>query len=199
MIPPYLGPRTHWVNSKLTRQAYRGEDWDYTQKFDYIHTRVTLGCWSDMKSQIIQKAYDNLQPGGWFEAQEILALPECDDGTMPLSSPLLNWALECNSASVAADRILFVGDQLRGWLEEVGFVDVHEMVFRIPVNGWPRGRAAKYIGHMWQRNILNGVSGFTLGLLHRVKNRTLEDIEVSLVPVSMRMRAELWDSCRLWM
>jgi hypothetical protein len=144
---------------------------------------MTLGCWSDMKTDIIQKAYDNLAPGGWFEAQEVFVQLSCDDGTLPPDSAFVNWIRETVEASTEADRTLLVGDRLRGWFEEVGFVDVHETVFKLPVNGWPRGRAQKHIGQMWQRNILNGLSGFTLGLLHRVKNRTVEDIEVSVVSV----------------
>lgn len=155
------------------------EDWYYTRKFDYIHTRVTLGCWSNMKTQIIRKAFDNLQPGGYFEAQELLCLPECDDGTLRADSALLKWVMEMKSASEEADRMLFLGDQLKTWLEEVGFVDVHETVIRIPVGGWPSGRAMKQLGQMWLRNVLSGLSGFSLGLLHRVRRRTVEDIEVS--------------------
>jgi hypothetical protein len=61
----------------------------------------------------------------------------------------------------------------------VGFEDVHESVFKLPMNGWPRDRGLKHIGQMWQRNLLNGLSGFCLGLLHRIRGRTVENIEVS--------------------
>lgn len=157
----------------------RSEDWDYPHKFDYIHTRVTIGCWADMKSQIIKRAFDHLQPGGWFEAQEVFALPQCDDGTMPADSCFLRWILDMNRASEAADRRFLFGDQLESWLREVGFVDVQEAVFKIPINGWPKERALKYIGMMWQRNLLSGLSGFSLGLLHRVLGRSVEEVEVS--------------------
>ena len=140
-----------------------------------------------MRTQIVQRAYDNLLPGGHFEAQELLCLPQCDDGTLPCrggggdgSSALARWMGEVKAASDAADRRLFVGPELKGWLEAVGFEDVREAVYRIPVNGWPRGGALKHVGQMWQRNLLAGLSGFSLGLLNRVGGRTVEDIEVSL-------------------
>jgi hypothetical protein len=142
---------------------------------------MTLGCWSDMKTQIIQKAFNNLSPGGYFEAQEVLCIPETDDNTLPPDSAFMKWIYEIKAASDEADRPLCVGPQLKGWLEEVGFEDVHESLYKIPVNGWPRGRALKHIGQMWQRNLMNGLSGFSLGLLHRIRGRTLEDIEVRLL------------------
>ena len=56
---------------------------DYPAEFDFIHTRMTIGCWSDMKRQIIRRAFDHLQPGGWLECQELPSLIACEDGTMP--------------------------------------------------------------------------------------------------------------------
>ncbi|OIW29041.1 S-adenosyl-L-methionine-dependent methyltransferase [Coniochaeta ligniaria NRRL 30616] len=155
-----------------------GEDWHYTQKFDYIHTRMTLGC-----------CLRRPLAGGYFECQEVLCLPSTDDDTLPASSALLKWMADLKAASDEADRVLYLGPLLRQWLEEVGFQDVREVVYKIPVNGWPRGRALKQVGQMWQRNLVNGLSGFSLGLLGRVRGRSVEDIERQLVDV----RRELFD------
>jgi len=141
---------------------------------------MSLGCWSDMKTQIIQKAFDNLTPGGFFEAQEALCVPDCDDGTLPPDSAWMTWIREVGAASDEADRQLCVGPELKRWMEEVGFEDVHESVFKLPMNGWPKEPRLKHIGELWQRNLLNGLSGFSLALLHRINGRTMEDIEVSV-------------------
>lgn len=133
-----------------------------------------------MKTQIIQQAYDNLEPGGWFEAQEVFVHPFSDDGTLSHNCALAEWVADIARASEAADRSFVIGDQMRTWMLEAGFEDVHEMVYRIPMNGWPKGRALKQIGMMWQRNLLNGLGGFSLGLLNRFGGRTVEDIEVRL-------------------
>lgn len=75
----------------------------------------------------------------------------------------------------------------------VGFEDVHESVFKLPMNGWPRDRGLKHIGQMWQRNLLNGLSGFCLGLLHRIRGRTVENIEVSsLLSLTVSTDDGLW-------
>ncbi|KAK6842499.1 hypothetical protein PG987_003359 [Apiospora arundinis] len=61
---------------------YRQED-----RFDYIHTRMTLGCWEDLKVDVVQKSFDQLEPGGWFESQDLLSSILCDDGTMTDDNP----------------------------------------------------------------------------------------------------------------
>ena len=107
-------------------------------------------------------------------------MPLSDDGSIPEDSAFLRWILDIKSASESADRMFFLGDQHATWLREVGFVNVQEAVFKIPINGWPRERALKHVGMLWQRNLLTGMSGFSLGLLHRVRGRTVEEIEVGV-------------------
>ncbi|KXX79309.1 Demethylmenaquinone methyltransferase [Madurella mycetomatis] len=158
------------------------EDWDYPADFDFIHTRVTIGCWSDMKRQIIQQAFDHLQPGGWLECQEVPALPFCDDGTMTDDFGWLRWAREFVAVSQLANR-QDIGVQLKDWMCEVGFVDVHEAVFKIPLNSWPKDGRLKYVGMLWQRNLLEGLSAFSLGLFNRFLGKSVEEIEISLVDV----------------
>ncbi|KAK4156279.1 hypothetical protein C8A00DRAFT_30874 [Chaetomidium leptoderma] len=159
------------------------DDWDYPAEFDFIHTRVTIGCWSDMKRQIIQRAFDHLQPGGWLECQEIPAAIGCDDGTMSPDYAWHRWATELDTVSRLADRQVNTGPHLASWMREVGFVDVHEMVFKIPMNGWPKETRLKHVGMMWQRTLLEGLSGFSLSLFCRYLGKTVEEIEMSLVDV----------------
>ena len=66
----------------------RLEDWSFPQPMDYIHVRLTAGVWVDFERDCAQKAFASLEPGGWFEAQEILPEMLCDDGTMPADWPL---------------------------------------------------------------------------------------------------------------
>jgi hypothetical protein len=73
-----------------------------------------------MKAQIIQKAFDNLNPGGYFEAHETLCIPDCDDDTLTPNSAWMKWIHEVKAASDQADRILCVGPELKRWLEEWG-------------------------------------------------------------------------------
>ncbi|KAJ4306204.1 hypothetical protein N0V88_001000 [Collariella sp. IMI 366227] len=159
------------------------EDSDYSPEFDFIHTRITGGCWSDMQQQIIQRAFDHLQPGGWLECQEIPHFIYCDDGTMPSDWPFLRWTQEFKNSSQLANRQVDIGPEIKHWMREVGFVDVHETLFQIPLNGWPKDNDMKSAGMLWQRNLLEGLSGFSLGLFNRFMGKTKEEIELSLVDV----------------
>jgi hypothetical protein len=167
----------------------RADEWVFTHKFDYIHTRITAGCWSDMRTQIIAQAFANLEPGGYFEAQELLAHPLSDDDTLLPSSPLAKWMEDIHAASDEADRDIRFAPLIKTWLVEAGFVDVQERVFKVPLGGWPRGRHWKHIGLLWQRNMLNGLSAFSLGLLSRFRGLSKEEIELGLVGV----RRDLFD------
>jgi metalloendopeptidase OMA1, mitochondrial len=57
------------------------EDWLYPpDTFDYIHTRVLLGCFEDFR-KIIDKSFSYIKPGGWMESQ--VSLP---------TSIIFSWA-----------------------------------------------------------------------------------------------------------
>jgi hypothetical protein len=38
----------------------------------------------------------------------------------------------------------------------------------------------KHVGMMWQRNLLEGLSGFSLGMFHRFMGKTVEEIEAGV-------------------
>lgn len=108
-------------------------------------------------------------------------LPVCDDGSMTDDYKLLQWAQDMDVASRAADRELVIGDDIKQWLEEVGFVDVQQMVLKLPVGGWAKEPRLKHLGMLWQRNLSGGLSGLSVGLLHRFGGKTVEQVEVSFL------------------
>ncbi|KAG6040011.1 hypothetical protein E4U41_001673 [Claviceps citrina] len=170
--------------------------WDYSQKFDYIHTRVTGGCWWSYEEQVVRQAFEALEPGGYLESQEYDFLVGCDDGTMDPNGPLAQWSRDITLAGERCNRTTTTGQFLRAAYERVGFVDVAEVVFKIPTNAWPKDDHLKKIGRLWEMNILSGLSGFSLSLFHRVFNKSAAETEVSLVDV----RREISDpNVHAWM
>ncbi|CAF3609708.1 unnamed protein product [Fusarium graminearum] len=166
------------------------EPWDYSQPFDYIHTRVTSGCWSNFKEQIADQAFETLRSGGWFESQEYDANVMCDDETLTPDGHLATWFREINEASILMGRPTNVAATVRDAYVEAGFVDVQVRIFKMPMNGWPKDERLKDLGRMWERNFLMGLSGFSFALFNRAYERTPAQIEVSLVDV----RRELIDT-----
>lgn len=60
----------------------------------------------------------------------------------------------------------------------MGFVDVHERIYKIPLNGWAKDAKLKEVGNMMELNMQMGLSAFSLGLFNRIYGQTPEQIEV---------------------
>ncbi|KAK5987193.1 Methyltransferase pytC [Cladobotryum mycophilum] len=119
------------------------ESWDYTEKFDYIHTRNTGACWNSYEEQIAKQAFEALNPGGWFESQELQVTLSCDDGTLDPNCAMACWFRDLEVAADASLRPLSWANRLRGIYERVGFVDIHERIFKIPSTAGLETRGSK--------------------------------------------------------
>ncbi|KAF4630891.1 hypothetical protein G7Y89_g7243 [Cudoniella acicularis] len=144
------------------------EDWAVPENhYDYIHTRVMMGCFEDFR-EIIRRGFKYTKPGGWMESLECMHPPYCDDGTMPDDWPFKEWTKTMDEAAMNAGRPLRIATRLKKWYTEVGFEDVHERVIKIPINRWPRDPHLKQLGTYWAENLLAGLQGFTLALFSRI-------------------------------
>lgn len=144
--------------------------------FDYIHTRMLLGCFTDFRD-IITKSFYHLKPGGYMESQEIMPTPYCDDGTIPADWPFLDWTKTSDEAAMEADKPLRIANKLKRWYEQLGFVDVQEKVFKLPLNPWPKDKHLKTLGTMYEENWLGGLQGFSMAPFSRVLNWSKTEIE----------------------
>jgi hypothetical protein len=66
-------------------------------------------------------------------------------------------------------------------MRKAGFVEVVEVRYKWPMNGWPKEETMKNIGRWNQLRLMDGVEGFMLRLLTQVG-------QVSILP---RMRIEM--------
>jgi hypothetical protein len=167
---------------QLTWKPFSSQPWDYSHGFDYIHTRITAGCWSSFKEQVADQAFEYLHPGGYFESQEYDAIVACDDETLDPDGPLASWFRDMRTAAEILDRPVVVAASLRQAYQEAGFVDVKERIFKMPMNGWPKDERLKELGKMWERNFITGLSGFSFTLFNRAFGRTPAEIEVIMSP-----------------
>lgn len=104
-----------------------------------------------------------------------------DDGTLPVDGAFVRWMNDITIASEKCNRPSITGALMKEAYERVGFVDVQQIIFKIPSNGWAKDEHLKEVGKLWERNLLSGVSGFSLSLFHRVFNRSPAEVEVSCV------------------
>jgi len=72
----------------------------------------------------------------------------CDDGTMRDDWPFAEWTRYGDSAAMSLGKPLRIANKLKRWYKEAGFLDVHEEVFKIPMNPWPRDPHYKDIGRV---------------------------------------------------
>jgi len=145
--------------------------------FDFIHSRMLLGSFTDFKD-IIERSFFYLKPGGWMESQELMSTPYCDDGTMPPDWLFLEWSKYADQAAMIADRPLRIANKLKRWYEEVGFVDVQQKIYKLPMNAWPKDKHLSTLGRMNKDNWLAGLSAYTMAPFSRHLDWTKNEIEV---------------------
>ncbi|TGO73401.1 hypothetical protein BELL_0364g00060 [Botrytis elliptica] len=159
------------------------DDWVLpSNHFDYIHTRVLLGCFTDFET-IIKRGFHYTKPGGYMESQEIFFTPYCDDESMTETWPFLEWIGFVEKAATKAGRSMNIAKNLKSWYEAAGFVDVQEKVFKLPVNPWSKDKHLYNLGEMSEENWLACLSSFSMALFSRILNWKQEQIEVYLVNV----------------
>ena len=123
----------------------------------------------------------NLQPGGYVETKEAEAPARSDDDSIPKSSTLRVWEEKCREACVLIGQPLDVAENLKRWIEEAGFVDVEERLYKLPMNTWPKDEEFKELGRYQYAQYMDALKPFALGLLVEVLGWTLEETEVFLM------------------
>jgi trans-aconitate methyltransferase len=107
-------------------------DWVYSdaESFDFIHCRTMSGSITDW-DRLIQQSYTHLNPGGWLELQEPLALFESDDGSLEKAEDMVKWQELCNDAAAGFKKEIRVGHTLKARMQAAGFVDVQEKIVKV--------------------------------------------------------------------
>ncbi|KAF9880194.1 hypothetical protein CkaCkLH20_02148 [Colletotrichum karsti] len=166
------------------------EEWNYSQPFDYIHSRMmtlSIKSWKEY----IKKCYDNLNPGGYLELNEIDLQPRSDDGTLQEDCSLLKFARLWGEAAAMFGRP-FLSDLsvLREVMTEVGFEGVSAQKFKWPSNPWARDKKHKELGHWNLDNSVANLEGFMMAPFTRAHHWTEEEVIVfAMQLVDLRKKA----------
>ena len=136
------------------------KDWLFDKKFDLVHGRLLNTTMSDPKV-VFQKAYDALNPGGWFEIQDLVLPTRSDDDSIPPDSGYQRWIdLAVKAVKEGLRRDWSWPEKYAEWLKEIGFEGVQEIKFKWPQNGWPKDEKFKLLGKINLVNTLVGLEGF---------------------------------------
>ncbi|CAL5873351.1 uncharacterized protein PFLUO_LOCUS7622 [Penicillium psychrofluorescens] len=144
-------------------------DWAFapSEAFDYVHVRSLAGGISDWP-RLLRQAYTHLKPGGWFEAQEFNAWVISDDDTHQQAPRTMEWLERLNQASKQFEKPLNIAPSLEQWLQEAGYANVTDDMYKCPVGGWAKNRRLKEIGRIGKAALLEVVEPYTLALFTRV-------------------------------
>ncbi|KAF4334953.1 mrna 3 end-processing yth1 [Fusarium beomiforme] len=137
--PSFVPPNVRFIIDDIE------EEWQYSTRFDYIHSRMMNSSIADWASYAA-KIYDNLEPGGYVELQEIDVFTRSDDNTLTPQHNLWQWAQLIYDASVKLGRPYFDPSNLKDVLTKAGFEDVTEAKFKWPTNRWPKDKKHKELG-----------------------------------------------------
>ncbi|KAH7327120.1 S-adenosyl-L-methionine-dependent methyltransferase [Rhexocercosporidium sp. MPI-PUGE-AT-0058] len=163
------------------------EPWSFSEKFDYIHSRMMTGSFANWP-KFFEQAFENTTPAGYIEVSDICFPIRCDNDTLPADSSLVAWATQQLNGSGMIGRALDSAKNHEGELLRVGYTDVIVKHFVWPMNRWPKDPKFKEIGMWTCENFTSGLSGISMALFTRVFGWTPEQLEVFLVDVRKEMK-----------
>ncbi|KXH64785.1 hypothetical protein CSAL01_10544 [Colletotrichum salicis] len=163
------------------------EPWTFSQPFDYIHSRLMTACIGDWK-QYIQKCFDNLNPNGYLELNEVDLYGKSDDGTLADDGAIHRFSKLWGEAAVKFGHAFQDNSTLKDLMTEAGFVDIKVQLFKWPTNPWPRDAKHKELGYWNLDNTIAGLEGFMLGPLTRAHDWSKDEVTVFAMEVRNEMK-----------
>ncbi|KJZ77674.1 hypothetical protein HIM_02851 [Hirsutella minnesotensis 3608] len=163
------------------------DEWTYSYDFDLIYARMLTASISDWP-KFMQQSYDNLKPGGWIEILDVYLQLQSDDGTIPADCAAAKWGDYMLEAAAKLNRPLDSMTHYKSQLQDAGFVNVTQSLYKWPTNSWPKEARFKELGMWTYENLGNGASGLSMALFTRALGWKPEEVEVFLVDVRKEMR-----------
>ena len=151
-------------------------EWTYpANSFDYIHVRELFGCIADWDF-FFAEAFNCVRPGGWIEVVEHSVEPISDDGSVDEQHFYTEWGKTVMHMGELTGKPFGIWRDSRQKLEKAGFVDIVEVTYKWPMNGWSADHKLHEIGRWNQVRLHHGVEGFMLRLLTAVGGVSFLDL-----------------------
>lgn len=149
--------------------------WSYSYPFDYVHSLMMTGAFRDWP-RFHGQAFENLNPGGYLELQDIDFPLKCDDGSVSAGSNIRRWSDLMMEAGRRSGFLLDTAGRAEEMMRDAGFVDIVRRRFHWPVGVWPLGRKNKEVGLYTRENFADGVETICLALFTRFLGWTQESV-----------------------
>lgn len=164
------------------------QTWTFAHGFDFIHSRMMTGSFGDW-AKIIEQMFDNLNPGGFVEIQDIcFPVRSHPSAPLPPNSAVLKWATLMLEASVNIGCPLNSAEACKSLLQAAGFEGVVEKEYKWPMNRWPEDKKLREIGMWTLENLGSSLFGLSVALFTRGLGWSVQQLEVFLVDVRKEMQ-----------
>ncbi|KIW76809.1 hypothetical protein Z517_09253 [Fonsecaea pedrosoi CBS 271.37] len=162
-------------------------DWNF-HPHDFIFCRLPPGGLRTPEA-LFQKAFRQLQPGGWLEIHGV-CLPTSDDETIPPDSALHGWINHMSEALERADRdpSLELGQKYEDILRRVRFDGIARIEYKVPQNEWPKDGSLKELGRYNLESVDMGIEAFSMRPFTEFLGWTPEEVKVSEALVRRELR-----------
>ncbi|KAG9251827.1 S-adenosyl-L-methionine-dependent methyltransferase [Emericellopsis atlantica] len=135
---------------------------------DHVHIRHMTNAIRDWPT-LLARAFQALRPGGWIELQELRFELESDDGTLQDGNMLNDFFRNVGKGLKAFGVDLWDMKHNKQRVVDVGFINVEEILLKIPMGPWPKDPRMKMIGQYCRAIIVDALHGasnksFTHGL-----------------------------------
>jgi SAM-dependent methyltransferase len=161
-------------------------DWTYKIPFDYIHCRQ-LHNGVEIK-RLLRQSFNFLNLGGWLEMTEVVMQVRSDDGSTE-GTHLLEWCKQMSNAGKRLGLDFNEPCHYQEWMKEVGFVEVEEKVYKLPIGTWPKDENLKDIGRYEGVNLVDGLEALSLKYFCQY----LEWSEQQLAEFLAKVRDDIWN------
>ncbi|TKA23676.1 hypothetical protein B0A50_06512 [Salinomyces thailandicus] len=181
-------PPTSWVPSNCFLEVEDVlSEWTWRHQFDLIHMRLMLGAFTeDQWGDVYRKCYDNLKPGGWIEEVELDVRVTSDDGSLGPDSLLAGWGQTFLDCASRAGRSLATQTTMKTRIEQAGFTNIHDQLFKCPIGPWPKNKTFKEAGRINFHHWSSGLDGWAMFLLTKFgapKPWTADEVRVYVAKV----------------
>lgn len=161
------------------------ESWDFSTKFDLVHTRLMNGFSIKSWPFFYEQAFLSLKPGGWVENQEFDLKFTSDDGTQREDGAVNRWMDIWNEGIARFGNLTgrCYPHLMKEQMETAGFVNVHIRPYKMPIGIWPKDKRLRQAGYYNMVGMVEGVSGLSQRVFTKGLGWTIEEMEVLLMEV----------------
>jgi hypothetical protein len=193
-----------WAPGNCTFEVDDAEsEWIFPPKhFDYIHMRAMAGCFKDWPL-MHSRAFEHLQPGGYFELQDhgatlytagpdrsVFSLEEPIDA--PSSSPLAAWWNFMLRAAREYGKPFQIASGIPELLEQLGFVDVTVKKCAWSLTPWPEIPELDKLGEWGRMGMVESLNSFSHSMLGGKAAAEVQSMLVSAMDDLMREESRYW-------